>query len=152
MNRRLAAMTLAATSTALLVAACSSSTSSTSSPSASATSAAPSTSSATATSATASPTTSESNIGGDVLPPVIVTPGEQSTTAKVGNTIVFNVADPTTTKISTDKPAILELTQGGTDGSATFNPGAKALSAGEAVVTITEAGGATREVVVTVTS
>jgi hypothetical protein len=87
-----------------------------------------------------------------VLPPVIVTPGEQSTTAKVGNTIVFNVADPTTTKISTDKPAILELTQGGTDGSATFNPGAKALSAGEAVVTITEAGGATREVVVTVTS
>ncbi len=86
-----------------------------------------------------------------MLPPVIVTPEEQATTAKVGDTIVFNVTDPTTTEISTDKPAILELTQGRSDGSATFNPGAKALAAGEAVVTITEAGGATREVVVTVT-
>ena len=86
-----------------------------------------------------------------MLPPVIVTPNEQATTAKVGDTVVFNVADPTTTKISTDKPAILELPQGATDGSATFNPGAKALAAGVAVVTITESGGATREVVVTVT-
>lgn len=104
--------------------------------------------SAAATSASAA--ASESPIGGSVLPPVIIPEGATSATAKVGNTLVFTVDDPVNTKISTPDTSILELTQGYSDGSATFNPGAKALAAGTAVVTVEEPDEETYEVSITI--
>jgi len=85
-----------------------------------------------------------------VLPPVIVTEGETTATAKVGDTVVFNVADPVNTTVSVDKPDVLEIEQGYTDGSATFNPGGKAITKGTAEVTIEEPGQPSRTVKVTV--
>lgn len=87
---------------------------------------------------------------GQVLPPVIVTEGETTAEAKVGDTVVFNVADPVNTAISVDKPDVLELEQGYTDGSATFNPGAKAVAKGTAVVSIEAPGEPVRTVEVKV--
>ena len=106
-----------------------------------------SSSSSSSASSSASPTTAAS------LPaPIIVAPGETTASAKVGETVVFNVADPTTTKVASDNTAVLDPKQGYTDGSAVFNPGGKALSAGTAVITITAADGSTSKVTVTVTS
>lgn len=82
--------------------------------------------------------------------PVIVEPGQAEATASVGETIVFSQPDPARTRVSTDRPDILELTQGSDDGSAQFNPGAVALAPGVAVVTIVAADGTTSTVTVTV--
>jgi len=82
----------------------------------------------------------------------MVEPGQDSATAKVGDFIVFNQPDPAKTKISTDNTAVLEVSPGKDDGSAVFNPGAKALSPGTAVVTIVAADGSTSTVTVTVTA
>ena len=82
--------------------------------------------------------------------PVIVEEGQTSAEATVGETIVFNQEDPANTTISTDNPAVLQLTQGSDDGSAQFNPSAVALSAGIAVVSIVAADGTTSQVIVTV--
>ena len=82
--------------------------------------------------------------------PVIVEPGQAEATASVGATIVFSQPDPANTKLSTDRPDIVELTQGSDDGSAQFNPGAVALAPGVAVVTIVTADGTTSTVTVTV--
>jgi ABC-type Fe3+-hydroxamate transport system substrate-binding protein len=82
--------------------------------------------------------------------PVIVDAGAATAEATVGETIVFNQADPANTTISTDNPQVLALTQGSDDGSAQFNPSAVALSAGVAVVTIAAADGTTSQVTVTV--
>jgi hypothetical protein len=87
-----------------------------------------------------------------MLPPIIVNPGDTSTTVPVGRYVVFNVTDPAHTKITTDAPDLLELSQGHDDGSAVFNPGARALATGTATVTITAADGvSTSTVTVTVT-
>lgn len=95
---------------------------------------------------------SSSAIGGNVLPPVMVEPGATTATAKVGDTIVFKVeGDPANSKIATDNEAVLEVKQGSNDGSAQFNPGAKALKAGTATVTVTDAAGKVQTVAVTVT-
>lgn len=99
--------------------------------------------------ATPAKTASESATS-QLLPPVIVTADATTAEAKVGDTIVFNVADPVNTTISVDDPEVLKLEQGRTDGSATFNPGAKALKAGTAVVSIDAAGQPVRTVEVTV--
>lgn len=100
-----------------------------------------------AASAAASP------IGGDVLPPVMVEPGQTEATAKVGDTIVFNIPekDLAGTTIDTDAPDILEVTQAKQDGDALLNPGAKALAPGTAVVTITAPNSSTSDVTITVT-
>jgi hypothetical protein len=95
---------------------------------------------------------SSSAIGGNVLPPVMVEPGATTATAKVGDTIVFKVeGDPANSKIATDNESVLQVTQGSNDGSAQFNPGAKALKAGTATVTVTNAAGKVETVAVTVT-
>jgi hypothetical protein len=78
-----------------------------------------------------------------MLPPIMVTPGETDVSVPVGRYIVFNVNDPAHSTVSTDQPDLLELNQGHDDGSAVFNPGGKALAAGTAVVTLTEADGTT---------
>jgi hypothetical protein len=103
-----------------------------------------------AATAETSPAPSGSPIGGNVLPPVIIPDDATSATAKVGDTLVFNVEDPANTKISTTDTSILELTQGYSDGSAVFNPGAKALAAGTAIVTVVEPDEATYEVSITI--
>ncbi len=97
--------------------------------------------------ATASP------IGGNVLPPVMVEPGQTEATAKVGDTIVFNIpeADLAGTTIDTDNPEVLQVSQAKQEGDALFNPGAKALAAGTATVTITAPDMTTSDVTVTVT-
>jgi hypothetical protein len=82
--------------------------------------------------------------------PVIVEPGQAQASATVGETIVFNQDDPAETQVSTDRPDVLELTQGSDDGSAQFNPAARALAPGVAVVTIQAADGSTSTVTVTV--
>ena len=58
--------------------------------------------------------------------------------------------DPANTVISVDDPSILEITQGSDDGTVVMNPGAKALKAGTAVITVTNADGSTRQIVVVV--
>ena len=89
--------------------------------------------------------------GSQVLPPVIIEQGQTTASAKVGDSLYINVADPVTTTISTTTPELVELTQGYSDGSATFNPGATALAPGDAVITITPADGASYELKVTIT-
>jgi hypothetical protein len=89
--------------------------------------------------------------GAGLAAPIIVTPGETTATAPVGATVVFNETDPAKTKVVSDAPAVLEVTQGRDDGSAQFNPGGVALSPGVAHVTITAADGSVSTVAVTVT-
>lgn len=84
-----------------------------------------------------------------LLPPVIVDENATEAKANVGDVIVFNVNNPADSKVSVDDPKVLEITQGYSDGSAEFNPGAVAVSKGTATVTI-ESDGSTRNVVVTV--
>ena len=96
------------------------------------------------------PAASASSSGAQLPAPIIVEPGTGAVEATVGETIVFNQADPAQTQVSTDRPDVLELTQGSDDGSAQFNPGALAVAPGVAVVTIEAADGGTQTVTVTV--
>jgi hypothetical protein len=80
----------------------------------------------------------------------MVAPDQTEASAKVGNFIVFNVESLAGTTISTDKPELLELTQAKEEGGAQFNPGAKALAAGVAVVTVTNPDSSTRDVTITI--
>jgi hypothetical protein len=84
-----------------------------------------------------------------MLPPVIVVAGQTEATARVGNTIVINSVTPTEDRLFTDRPDLLEITQGSYDGSAWFNPGAVALGEGAATLTLIHAG-ESRTIVVTI--
>lgn len=100
------------------------------------------------------PTTSAAatETGNQMIGPVMVEPGQTEVSVQVGRSIVFNVADPTVETIATDNEAVLAVTPGKDDGSAVFNPGAQALSAGTATVTLTNSDtGAEQVVTVTVT-
>jgi hypothetical protein len=72
-------------------------------------------------------------------------------TFKVGDTVVFNVVKLAGTTISTTTPELVELTQGGEQDGAEFNPGAKAIAAGTAVVTVTNPDSSMRDVTITIT-
>lgn len=85
-----------------------------------------------------------------MLPPVIIAVDQTDASAAVGDFIDILADDPVNTVISVDNPEVLEITQGYDDGSAIFNPGAKALSAGTAVITVTNPDGSTRNIVVVV--
>jgi ABC-type phosphate/phosphonate transport system substrate-binding protein len=98
-------------------------------------------------SATDTATSSETT---QMLPPVIVTVDQMDAAAVVGDMIDIVVDDPVNTTIAVDNADVLEITQGKDDGSALFNPGAKALAAGTATVTVTNPDGTTRDIVVTV--
>jgi len=98
-------------------------------------------------SATDTATSSETT---QMLPPVIVTADQMDVAAVVGNMIDIVVDDPVNTTIAVDNSDVLEITQGKDDGSALFNPGAKALAVGTATVTVTNPDGTTRDIVVTV--
>ena len=92
-------------------------------------------------------TSSESN---QMLPPVIVTADQTDASATVGEFIDIVVDDPVNTTITVDNAEVLEVIQGKDDGSATFNPGARALSPGKATITVTSPDGSIRDIVVTV--
>lgn len=85
-----------------------------------------------------------------MLPPVIIAVDQTDASATVGDFIDIIADDPANTVISVDDPSILEITQGSDDGTVVMNPGAKALKAGTAVITVTNADGSTREIVVVV--
>ena len=97
--------------------------------------------------ATDTTTSSESN---QMLPPVIVTADQTDASAPVGAFIDIVVDDPANTTIAVDNAEVLEVIQGKDDGSATFNPGAEALSPGTATITVTSPDGSIRDIVVTV--
>ena len=98
-------------------------------------------------SATDTATSSETS---QMLPPVIVTADQMEAAAVVGDMIDIVVEDPVNTVIAVDNADVLEVTQGYDDGSAIFNPGAKALAAGTATITVTNPDGSTRDIVVVV--
>src|SRR6056300_379118 len=81
----------------------------------------------TATDSTSEQTSEEST---QMLPPVIVEPGQTEATAKVGDFIDVVVEEVIGTTIATDNPDVLEISQARQEGDALFNPGAKALAAG----------------------
>ena len=72
-------------------------------------------------------------------------------TAKVGEFIVIQVTKLAGTTIATSTPELLEVTQGGSDGSAEFNPGAKALAVGTGIITFTKPDGSSYDLTVTIT-
>jgi uncharacterized lipoprotein len=86
-----------------------------------------------------------------VLPPVMVPEDVTTATAKVGDFIVIQVTKLAGTTIATSTPDLLEVTQGGSDGSAEFNPGAKALAVGTGIITVTKPDGSTYDLTVTIT-
>jgi PBP1b-binding outer membrane lipoprotein LpoB len=98
-------------------------------------------------SATDTATSSETT---QMFPPVIVTADQMDVAAVVGNMIDIVVDDPVNTTIAVDNSDVLEITQGKDDGSALFNPGAKALAVGTATVTVTNPDGTTRDIMVTI--
>jgi len=86
-----------------------------------------------------------------VLPPVMVPEDVTTATAKVGDFIVIQVTKLAGTTIATSTPELLEVTQGGSDGSAEFNPGAKALAVGTGIITVTKPDGSSYDLTVTIT-
>ena len=98
-------------------------------------------------SATDTATSSETS---QMLPPVIITADQMDAAAVVGDMIDIVVDDPVNTVIAVDNADVLEIAQGYDDGSAIFNPGAKALAAGTATITVTNPDGSTRNIVVVV--
>ncbi len=102
----------------------------------------------TATDSTSEQTSEEST---QMLPPVIVEPGQTEATAKVGDFIDVVVDEVIGTTIATDNPEVLEISQARQDGDAIFNPGAKALAPGNATITVTTPDSSTYDIAVTVT-
>jgi hypothetical protein len=148
---RVAAVGIAALLGAGALAGCSSSatpaasTPAASAPAASAPAAASSAASSTAASAA-------SSAGTQMLPPVIVTEGQTTANAKVGDFIDIVVKKVAGTTIDTDKPDLLEISQAREEGGAVFNPGAKALAPGTAIITVTNPDNSTRDITVTITA
>ena len=88
-------------------------------------------------SSSASPAASAAASSQQMLPPVIVEPGQTEATAKVGDFIDIVVENLAGTTIATSTPELVEISQGGEKDGAEFNPGAKALAPGNAVITVT---------------
>jgi hypothetical protein len=88
-----------------------------------------------------------------MLPPVIIEEAATTATCKVGDNLDIIVAEDKLagTTVSTDKPDLLQLSQGGQDGDATFNPGGKCVAAGSANITVTNPDNTTRDIAVTIT-
>jgi hypothetical protein len=88
-----------------------------------------------------SSTPAGSAAGAEIVGPVILDADHTSASVPVGRMVVFNVDDPETWTISADPEGIVSVQEGANDGSATFNPGAEALEAGKATVTLTNPAG-----------
>ena len=96
----------------------------------------------------ANQTTSEGN---QMLPPIILEPGETEATAKVGDFIVVKADDRLGTTIATDNPDILEVQQAYDDETAEFNAGAEVRAPGNATITVTLPDGSSYDIAVTAT-
>lgn len=87
---------------------------------------------------TSSSTTATSEVG-NVLPPVILTPEQTSTTVKPGTTVTFDMGEPgegTFVATSSDS-AVFEVTsEGKVEGTYTTNAGGVAKAKGKAEVTV----------------
>jgi hypothetical protein len=79
---------------------------------------------------------SPSPIGGDIVAPVILDSTQTTGTITVGGFVVFNLDNPTSWKLSADKPDLVELIAGTDDGSSVSNPGAKGLKVGDVKITL----------------
>lgn len=86
-----------------------------------------------------------------LLPPVIIEPEQKEATATVGDFIDIVVDEVLGTTISTDDSDVLEIYQARQDGDAIFNPGARALAAGDATITVTLPDNTSYDIAVTVT-
>lgn len=100
---------------------------------------------------TAAETAAETMDSSEMLPPVIVEPGQTEATAKVGDFIDIVVEEVVGTTIDTPNTDIVEIFQAREEGGAVFNPGAKALAPGVATITVTKPDNTTYDLVVTVT-
>jgi hypothetical protein len=87
-----------------------------------------------------------------MLPPVIVEEDQTEVSVKVGDFLDIIAAEPDLTIIELDNMGVLSITQGYSDGSAVFNPGAQALQPGKAVITVQNPDASSREITVTVTA
>ncbi len=85
-----------------------------------------------------------------MVPPVIITETETAAAAKVGDSLDIVVTDPVNTKVTSSDETVVSVEQGRNDGSATFNPGGKALKSGTATLTVTNPDNTTRTIEVTV--
>jgi len=98
----------------------------------------------TTTTAAETPTTM-GPIGGDVLPPVVLSPEKTSATVKVGTIVTFDMGDPGEGEyaaVSSD-PAVFDITSAGRSKSGTtYNAAGKALAPGEATVSVSYRGSA----------
>jgi hypothetical protein len=89
----------------------------------------------------------------EMLPPVIITEDQTSATCAVGNFLDIIVPEDKlagTTVASSDE-ALITVTQAKEEDGALFNPGGECLAAGEAVITVTNPDGSTREIAMTIT-
>lgn len=89
----------------------------------------------------------------EMLPPVIIAEGDTSATCAVGNFLDIIVAEDKLagTTVDSSDPALVEVTQGGEEGDALFNPGGSCLAAGSATITVTNPDGSTRDIALTIT-
>ena len=108
-------------------------------------------SSSSSSAAQSAPASAAAGASAQMLPPIIVTEGQTTASAKVGDFIDIVVKKVAGTTISTDKPDLLEISQAHEDGGAVFNPGAKALAPGTAIITVTNPNNTTRDITVTIT-
>ena len=86
-----------------------------------------------------------------MLPPIIVEPGQTEATAVVGDFIDIVVDEVVGTTIDTPNTDILEIFQARDEEGVVYNPGAKALAPGNAVITVTLPDNTTYDIAVTVT-
>ena len=101
--------------------------------------------------ATSAETFAETTDSAQMLPPVIVEPGQTEATATVGDFIDIVVEEVVGTTIDTANTDIVEIFQAREEGGAVFNPGAKALAPGVATITVTTPDNSSYDLVVTVT-
>ena len=88
-----------------------------------------------------SPVPSGAPASAGIVGPVILDAQTTSATVAVGRMVVFNVQNPESWAVSADPAGVVSVQKGYSDGSATFNPGAEAVAAGTATVTLTSAAG-----------
>lgn len=86
---------------------------------------------------------SPSSSGAEIIGPVILDAATTTAEVDAGRMVVFALDDPTVWTIAADKPELVTVKQGGTDGGATFNPGVVTNAPGVVVVTATKSDGTT---------
>jgi hypothetical protein len=92
-----------------------------------------------ASSTTAAPTTTSMGMTGNVLPPVVLSADETSTTVKVGTTVTFDVGDPGEGRFvaTSADPKVFRISgEGKSEGTYTTNAGGVAEAPGSTEVTV----------------